>query len=474
MSLEAVIEEGATARAGYTLASFKEAGIPVYVITARIVTLDRKPLNPIEEGCLRAVEAGLETPGDICSFLGLQDVVLNSILASLNSQELVNYSRALQGGEALVALTGKGRLAISQSSLVSPQERIVKLVFDPLLRRVVFYQQSSLWKPREVKAAGRFEVPLLGSKRPEVEDIPLEDIDRVLDRLRRQNEEASELLALRRIERREMCFVPCTLLFYRSNGGQEVQVAFHLEDGLSLDHENAFRVLDGPDHIGATHVLAIDSNGHLTSELAQNADTEEKGPRLRSHESDERSKDRSPTLRTIRCHEHPPLLRDALTRSTDRMLVISPWIRDQVVDKSFLIPMEALLRSGVSVYIGYGLVEEGGKPRDKARGKLAITPRAQAELEELQAKYKNFSFRFVGNTHRKVLVSDVRFAVTTSFNWLSFRGDPKEKPRDESGTLISKTEYVEEVFRDALDLLHRGYEHPRAGNARPGDATRSS
>jgi hypothetical protein len=53
-----------------------------------------------------------------------------------------------------------------------------------------------------------------------------------------------------------------------------------------------------------------------------------------------------------------------------------------------------------------------------------------------------------------------KFAVSTSFNWLSFLGDPKEKARDESGLLVAKPEYVEELFKDGLDLLENGYGHP--------------
>lgn len=480
MSLEAVLDNVASARPGYTLASFKEAAIPVYVLTARIITLDRKSLNPIEEGCLRAVDAGLSTPTDICSFLGLQDVVLTSILASLNAQELINYSRGAGDITALVALTGKGRLAIVESQLLVPQERIVKLIFDPFLKRVIFQQNAALWKPREVREAGFFELPLCGAKRPEVEDVPLEDIDKVLERLRRNRDESSELLALRRIERREMNFLPCTLLYYKANGGDEVQVAFHKDDAFSLDHENAFRALGGPDQIDAKHVLVQGRNEFGADQEGSGSAYIDKSQRksaatdLPDREKQAQLDDQElaveqvvhPTMRIIRCHEHPAFLKKALGSSIERMLIVSPWIRDQVVDRSFVMSLDALLRNGVAVYIGYGLVDEDGKGRDMGRAKLAISRRAQGDLEELQSRHKNFSLRFVGNTHRKVLVSDQTFGVNTSFNWLSFKGDPKEKPRDESGTLISKPEYVEELFLDALDLLQKGYEHPRVVHVR--------
>jgi phosphatidylserine/phosphatidylglycerophosphate/cardiolipin synthase-like enzyme len=70
------------------------------------------------------------------------------------------------------------------------------------------------------------------------------------------------------------------------------------------------------------------------------------------------------------------------------------------------------------------LVAKGG---DAAKSKLPITPQAEKDLKQLADRHKNFRFVYVGNTHRKTLVSDDSFAVVTSFNWLSFKGDPRDR-----------------------------------------------
>ena len=85
-----------------------------------------------------------------------------------------------------------------------------------------------------------------------------------------------------------------------------------------------------------------------------------------------------------------------------------------------------------------------------------ITPAAEKDLKQLAQRYQNFKFVFIGNTHRKTLVSDDAFAVVTSFNWLSFRGDPRAKPRDESGVVIRKKAYVDDTFEKSLSLLEAG------------------
>ena len=71
MSLEQILEQTAHARPGYDLVSFKEAGLPVYVLKLRILVLERKELSPIEEAVLKVVRAGLDSPGSIYEFLGL-------------------------------------------------------------------------------------------------------------------------------------------------------------------------------------------------------------------------------------------------------------------------------------------------------------------------------------------------------------------------------------------------------------------
>jgi hypothetical protein len=491
MILEQVLEAVAYARPGYSLVSFKEAALPNYLLTTRLLTLEKKSLGPIEEACLGAINAGLCSPDDISMFLGLPRVVLNGVLAGLNITECINYSRQTECAEALVTLTEKGRTTLSSLKEVVPQESVVKFVFDPYQRRIRFISTASLLRPRDVKEFGWYEVPLCGAKRPEVVDIPLADFDRVLQMLPKRDEGTRELLAARRIERREMHFLPCIMLFYRSLSSDEVQVAFYLEEGFSLEHENAFRELGGPEQAGANHALIApelpqiedlfagisqkqkleellaveqEANAGTAESAAQSLHDTNAGPwgdgsASAMAQNPVAARLRAMTQRCVRMHEHPGLLRKALTGSKSRLMIVSPWITHQVIDRMFVTSLEALLRSGVDVTIGYGLADgDVGKANDKAKQKLAITPPAEKELASLERRFDNFKLIFLGNTHRKLLVSDAKFAVVTSFNWLSFRGDPNKKARDEFGYLVTEPEGIESIYQDGLELLANGYD----------------
>lgn len=462
MTLESTLKEAATARPGYELSTFREAGLPVYVLTLRILVLERKPLGPIDEAVLRAVKAGLSAPEHIVAFLGLPASVITPVLAGLNTNELINYSRAFASESAKVTLSTKGMSALAEACSVRPQERIVRVCIDALTKKLLVIAPEQLYRAREMKDFGYFEVPNCNSKRLEVGDIPLDDFDRILQRTQ-VGEEKGELLAVRRIERRELRYLKCVTLFYRSLSKREdIEVAFWRDDGPSLEHENCFRALGGPELIGSNILANSDpitpeadfaSAKSGSDSLLPLGSTQPNDPSVATEKPSQVVGD---TLHSVLCHEHPGLLKDALLKATRRLLIISPWIRHQVVNWEFIASLEAALRRGVQVYIGYGIDDGEAQKNNAAQNKVAITPQAKRDLEGLARKFKNFRFVYVGNTHRKSLVCDDIFAVTTSFNWLSYRGDGG-KPRDERGWVVRKRHYVDMQFRDDLTLLEHGY-----------------
>ena len=151
----------------------------------------------------------------------------------------------------------------------------------------------------------------------------------------------------------------------------------------------------------------------------------------------------------------------ALKETRTRLLIISPWIRDSVVDLPFCNALEELLKQGVDVYIGYGLVEDEKKVgrgkvqitpvvKEGGKGRVPITPGAKDRLEQLQKRYPKLRLKFIGDTHAKILLCDKAFAIASSFNWLSFKGDPNKKFRDEQGYLVYNPVLIEQKFQEQL------------------------
>ncbi|WP_161627786.1 phospholipase D-like domain-containing protein [Salinisphaera shabanensis] len=154
--------------------------------------------------------------------------------------------------------------------------------------------------------------------------------------------------------------------------------------------------------------------------------------------------------------KHPALLQRAIIESEQRLVIVSVWIRAKVVDHEFLGNLETLAKKGVSVTIVFGF--------GKDRGEREHDEYARESLERLDTQYPNFRLIRHNKVHAKVLVSDRKFAVSTSFNWLSFKGDLNMSLREEEGFCVEGTKFVEEYCQDLLGRLIP--EHRLDGNSR--------
>jgi hypothetical protein len=107
-----------------------------------------------------------------------------------------------------------------------------------------------------------------------------------------------------------------------------------------------------------------------------------------------------------------------------------------VVNTDFVGQLERRLRAGVEVTIAHGYGDDDSGSDDYALKRL-----------------RNLASRFAGkfdlarlkNTHAKILIFDDSW-VNTSFNWLSFRGDPSRTYRMEEGTLVSIPNRVDDAY----------------------------
>lgn len=97
----------------------------------------------------------------------------------------------------------------------------------------------------------------------------------------------------------------------------------------------------------------------------------------------------------------------------------------------------------VTIAHGYGTDDSGSD-------KLALT-----KLRSLAYRFDNFTLARLGNTHAKILIFDGHW-VNTSFNWLSFRGDPDRTYRMEEGTMVSIQSRVDQEYEKYLAITQSG------------------
>ncbi len=469
-------------RAGYRLADVAELGIPVYSLNVRVLTLAHKRLPPIEEFLLRCLSLDLCSVDEISQYLGLSREVLKPAFANLAQTE--NIALAAQHGLQSWTLTKKGQTTLQASEIVAPEERTFPIHFDAVLRKPTLYKFQKLTKHRELKEDGLMEIEVFPPKRPQLNEISPGDIERVLKTVPGLTDQRRDVLAVRSIENIKKGFIRAVGLFFKGSTESDSQLAFVIDGMLSTPHELAFagtegfkRVLDripaDPEELAEIstakelvpiQISQVDDSRKVDTSTAQaEVQIAQQTEALRVTENEQersalltelkkaqdelkslRSESKRIPVKDIYVKDHPPLLQDALVTTQKRLLIISPWIRAKVVNFDFLKKLETLLQKSVSVFIGYGTSAE----KDKTENLYDADRLALDRLKQLEQKYSNFHLKRLGNTHAKVLIKDSEFVAVTSFNWLSFRGDPDKTFRDEQGTLIQQPEHVDNKFNE--------------------------
>jgi predicted transcriptional regulator len=463
-------------RGGFRLIDYREVALPTYSVSTRILTLARKRVPVIEEFILRGMAAGLNTADAIAGFLGLDQRVVNAALATLTAADDAALTASDTSRRHVWRLTPKGQKTLEQLESVVPEQRVVPIPFDGILRTVRDFSAVPTYAPREVRELGLLQIPPTQARKPQLADLTADAVEALLKKLSGDTEASREVLAVQEILRSDRRFIPAIALLYESDTGGEFQLGFAIDGVISPEHEAAFARAGGLARLKIYEQIA-GSRRERPEELAQAVATvqptpddrrtrrevaERKGEirtlreQLRVTESGEKvdllesriaeleallsvseAQRKVATTRFLYCFDHPPLLRDALTNAASRVLIISPWIMNSVVDSEFRALAEALLQRNVDLYIGWGFGDDSKS-----------SPAAIRFFDDLSRRYRNFHWKHLGNTHAKVLLMDDAFVVLTSFNWLSFRGDADRTFRDEQGVVVSDPERVNDKFRE--------------------------
>lgn len=447
-------------RPGFNLVDFEEVGLPVYRLTSIVLTLQTKAYSPIEEFVLRSIDSGLTTVDELSGFLGISTTIIEA-----TASNLIKDDELIAEPDGTLRLTRKSEAVLAGERHIRPREQSLVFRYDGLTRRPIPSEESRFWEPRDLRERGIREIRPFPPKRPNPQDIRGDELQAVLPRQSQSSEQYVQILQVKSISRAAANFIPAVALIYRRASGSDVQVGFSIDGRLSREHEDAFAASDGPSRMGITasilnsqsseegpgaiptvKIPTIEAYGAQAARQKAFANLrrqiEVRDGNSSEKSSSEPSTPTRPEVEMIAVYDHPPLLHAALKESQRRLIIISPWITDAVVDRLFLHELTKRLEGGLSVYIGYGLGQE------------ERVPDAVRKLEKLSASYTNFRFVRLGDTHAKVLIKDEDWLVTTSFNWLSFRGDPKRTFREEWGTRVAIREQVAEYAQTILSRFN--------------------
>lgn len=442
-------------RPDFELIAYADVGLPYWRLRTRCELLARKPISPIDEFVLRAVRAGIDQRQDIMMLLGLDDVVLDSAVGALLAQDWL-----VSVGDEQVALTEKGAAAEAAAVQERSEERMVTFEFDGLLRRPTLLALPL--EPAQLAAVGAREIPPHPISRPD--ELELHGHRGAVEHLIRtfgsRRDREIDLLAIKEVVRRERVFQEATALLFRAVHGNELRVAFVVDQDVSTEHEQQFAQARLLDRIGiARGVRSRTRHPALLSEAArplhdekvereirdqirarlEDAEAEVPGDTETNALSEARRRLRSLPVRSIECYEHPPLVDVALGSAREQLVIVSPRITGAVVDEDMARMLRRTLDRGVRVRIGYGV------GRDPAAG---VDSEAHERLRRLARDFpRTLDVAFLRGLKTSALVRDRTLSAVTNFPLLAHRGDAKRALGDERGWLLTAAELVQ-IERD--------------------------
>jgi hypothetical protein len=486
MTAEDVARHLAGARSGYQLVSYREIALPLFKVDLELLVLEKKKIPPIQEYVLRAVNSGLTDTADIAGLLGIDESIVRTASALLLSSDNLVLAGGGSGDRAhRLTLTSKGRDTAVETEQTQAVEVSLPVWIDGLTRKVLSVTAKGRhWFPAsQASPRGLIEIAASPRKRPGLEAIPLESVNDVIRSESAGRRSQREVIGITGIGKARRYAREAVALAYQAPG-EGLLITLAIDGESSEAHDAAFsramtrsaRKLT-PDHWHDAREIAehdvpadvLDSAADMSESeriederrelhhederlrsVAEHASRDElESVREQLAHSEQRQRELQATLdnisvRHVPVYEHRRYLDRAFAEARQRILIVSPWIRYEVVNDELITRFRKLLERKVDLWIAYGITKAGGyRPGLKGEGDRE----AEQKLQRLQGDYPDqFHLTRLGDTHAKVLVCDSRFSIVTSFNWLSFRGDEQLEFRDERGYYVGLTEQVDNLF----------------------------
>ena len=424
------------ARPGLQLIAVEGAAIPVSVLRLDLLAQERKELPITEEFTLRFIAAGVDEPDDIAAYLGLECVhVINAAAEQLSEGHV---RRAGSGSQ--LALTPVGREIASTLAATRPVLRQLPIAFDRLTWKLSDYPERALIEKKEAKELGLTLLPAQKNARIGLDDVTAAEFNQLL---KKRGHDRLQVLRIHKVQATKHRYFPVQLLVYGDETRSELELAVCVDDELVAEHGFALERIDAVQRLGLK-LEPAEPRPVLEDEL------EVERARATEVPQDEAPGDTPGALTSaltgmvtsVSVFEHADLLAEALETAKQRLLIISPWVKNAVVTTDFIAKLEKRLRAKVQVTIAHGIGDD-----DQGSDESALR-----RLRNLANRFDNFTFVRVTNTHAKILIFDDRW-VSTSFNWLSFRGDPDRTYRMEEGTLVRIPSKVQEQYVRYLTLI---------------------
>jgi len=475
-----------------------EAAIPIYYIRLAVEVLEPLKLSLFQLYFLHALALGVTTLDAIAHLLGVTQRDLAAPGASLLKNGYIEQRQALPGGNGpAIDLTSAGRTALSeQGPPPVPKRKTGSFHFNTLTWSALPAQENT-WAVEQMGKEGLYLLPPKSNERPSMGDFTEKEVTNALSGVAAFQD--NEIIALLELQKRTLEYLaPVSVVVLRHRETDEKRVVVY-HNGVQMRQEsmavqrlfeNGKLTIPGDATSLKTRGLDVPISlpppvADAAHSLVQNEFTiqdielqlqEQEGFRTATQNERERKelttriadlneelqvkRDENTAFRRtleqnrvvfLRTEQHRSFLEKALREAREEIIIISPWMNRRACDDALCRLVGDALKRGVQIRIGYGI----GNERDPAE-----VARNRASVNAVRTEFQRFvpphsasllDMRKTAGTHQKILVCDRLFAITGSFNWLSYAGQLDTGYRSETGTLFQSLPQVTELAAIAFD-----------------------
>lgn len=393
----------------YELYDIQEFYYPYFKVLCNCIFREKTRFSIVEEIFLKAIKEGLSDLKQVESFLALDKEVFEELAAQLHIDKLFVET-------PILTLTDSGIKALKESGTLSTLEDDKYVILDAILGIPTNLDMTDERRNDKSKNKNNLRVqipyPKTETLDKSINDKALQTI--LFENIKSTHNKEKEIYEIKEILKTYKFHKKYHALFFKNEKNPKKILV--LNNGEPNDE--------------LTNIITdFEQNGkNLFDFSIESKEEQESLICLKSvYEYSEIEKLANGTQ--LSTYQHPKFFDYALKYSKKEIILVSPWIRWEVIkDKKDYI--ENALKRNVKIMFNYGMGRQGD-----------IDLNSRKFFDEMKNKYNGLLEYSTNNEHdhSKILICDRDWMITTSFNWTSFKGDINSEKglRKEKGSFIN-------------------------------------
>ena len=393
----------------YTLYDIQEFYYPFYRIKCNCIFREKNKISIVEENFLKAIKCGIKDYESLENFLALDKEIFEEVAAKLHIDNLFIETPLLQ-------LTEQGKKILEDGAKLSSVENEEYVTLDGITGNTSNEYLENEKKNDKSNNKNHLKVQIPYPKN--------ETLDRII------NNKALQTILFEEIKKKDN--KDKEIYEIKEILGKPFKIHKKYFSLFFKNNENPKKTLiikDGhPDDVMTNIINTIEQNGKNLFDFSKNIQEENKKLFEQKNIYEYSQIDNLTNGTQLSTYEHPKFFEYAFKYSKKEVLIISPWIRWEII-KEKKDAIENALKRKVEITFFYGM----GKKDD-------LDKKSKQFFIDMQKNYPNllkFSTNNDINDHSKIIICDRDWMITTSFNWTSFKGDENREERKERGSFIN-------------------------------------